>query len=90
MPFVLLPISQARIVSAAVTIALLVLLGFGRAQIAGRSVARTIVETVAIGVAAALAGVAIGVLINRAFGGREGGPSFKHPTCSRRWDNHLA
>jgi VIT1/CCC1 family predicted Fe2+/Mn2+ transporter len=69
MPFVLLPISQARIVSAAVTIALLVLLGFGRAQIAGRSVARTVVETVSVGVAAALAGVAIGVLINRAFGG---------------------
>jgi VIT1/CCC1 family predicted Fe2+/Mn2+ transporter len=69
LPFVLLPISQARIVSAAVTIALLVVLGFGRARIAGRSVARTIVETVSVGVAAALAGVAIGVLINRAFGG---------------------
>jgi VIT1/CCC1 family predicted Fe2+/Mn2+ transporter len=69
LPFVLLPISQARYVSAAVTIALLVGLGFGRARIAGRSVARTVAETVSIGVAAALAGVAIGVLINHASGG---------------------
>jgi VIT1/CCC1 family predicted Fe2+/Mn2+ transporter len=64
LPFVFLPIFQARIVSGAVTTALLVALGIGRAQIAKRNTVRTIVETVSIGVAAALAGVAIGVLIN--------------------------
>jgi len=67
LPFVLLPISQARLVSATVTIALLVGLGIGRARIAKRSVARTVAETVAIGIAAALAGVAIGVLVERGF-----------------------
>ena len=69
LPFALLPIAQARIVSAVITIALLVVLGFGRARIGGRSIARTVLETVSIGVAAALAGVAIGVLIDRNFGG---------------------
>jgi VIT1/CCC1 family predicted Fe2+/Mn2+ transporter len=64
LPFVFLPVPQARIVSAAVTTALLVALGIGRAQIAKRNAVRTVVETVSIGVAAALAGVAIGVLIN--------------------------
>jgi VIT1/CCC1 family predicted Fe2+/Mn2+ transporter len=64
LPFVFLPVPQARIVSAAVTTALLVALGIGRAQIAKRNTVRTIVETVSIGVAAALAGLAIGVLIN--------------------------
>jgi VIT1/CCC1 family predicted Fe2+/Mn2+ transporter len=64
LPFVFLPVPQARIVSAAVTTALLVALGIGRAQIAKRNTVRTVVETVSIGVAAALAGVAIGVLIN--------------------------
>jgi VIT1/CCC1 family predicted Fe2+/Mn2+ transporter len=64
LPFVFLPVPQARIVSGVVTAALLVALGIGRAQIAKRNTVRTIVETVSIGVAAALAGVAIGVLIN--------------------------
>jgi VIT1/CCC1 family predicted Fe2+/Mn2+ transporter len=64
LPFVFLPVPQARIVSGAVTTALLVALGIGRAQIAKRNAVRTVVETVSIGVAAALAGVAIGVLIN--------------------------
>ena len=68
LPFVLLPIPQARLVSAAVTIALLVGLGVGRARIAKRSVARMVTETVAIGIAAALAGVAIGTLVERGFG----------------------
>lgn len=67
LPFVFLAVPQARIVSAAVTIALLTGLGIGRGRIAGHNVFRTVVETVAIGVAAALAGVAIGVLINRTF-----------------------
>jgi vacuolar iron transporter family protein len=67
-PFFLLPIAQARIVSAAITTALLVALGVGRALIGKRSIARTIAETVSMGIAAALAGVAIGVLIDRSFG----------------------
>jgi VIT1/CCC1 family predicted Fe2+/Mn2+ transporter len=67
LPFVWLPVPQARIVSAAVTLLLLVGLGIGRARIAKRNVVRTVVETVAIGIAAALAGVLIGVLVNRGF-----------------------
>jgi VIT1/CCC1 family predicted Fe2+/Mn2+ transporter len=69
LPFFLLPIAQARIVSAIVTTGLLVLLGVGRAKIAKRSVVRTVIETVSIGVAAALAGVAIGMLIAHVSGG---------------------
>jgi vacuolar iron transporter family protein len=69
LPFVFLAVSQARIVSAVVTIALLVALGVGRGRIGGRAVARTILETVSVGIAAALAGVAISVLISRAFTG---------------------
>jgi VIT1/CCC1 family predicted Fe2+/Mn2+ transporter len=69
LPFVLLPIPQARIVSATVTTALLIALGVGRARIAKRSTIRTVVETVSIGVAAALAGVAISVLLDRGFSG---------------------
>jgi vacuolar iron transporter family protein len=69
LPFVFLPIPEARSVSAAVTLALLAALGIGRARIAGRGTLRTVAETVSIGVAAALAGVIIGVLINRGFGG---------------------
>jgi vacuolar iron transporter family protein len=67
LPFVLLPVLEARIVSGAVTIALLIGLGMGRAQIASRNATRTVVETVSIGIAAALAGVAMGVLINHSF-----------------------
>jgi vacuolar iron transporter family protein len=68
-PFMLLPVANARIVSAAITIALLAGLGIGRALIGKRSILRTIIETVSMGVAAALAGVAIGMAFNRAFGG---------------------
>ncbi len=67
LPFVFLPIVQARIVSGVVTLALLVVLGVGRARVANRGIVRTVIETVSIGIAAALAGVAIGVLINRFF-----------------------
>ena len=67
LPFVFLPILQARIFSGAVTFALLVGLGIGRARIAKRSLIRTMAETVSIGVAAALAGVAISVLIDHLF-----------------------
>jgi vacuolar iron transporter family protein len=69
LPFVLLPIREGRIVSAIVTLALLVGLGIGRARIAKRNPIRTVLETVSIGLAAAMAGVAIGVLIDRAFNG---------------------
>ncbi len=68
-PFVLWPVPEARIVSAAVTLLLLVALGVGRAFVGEGRVLRTVAETVAIGVAAAMAGVAIGVAIARAFGG---------------------
>lgn len=69
LPFVFLPIPQARVISAIVTLALLVALGVGRARIAKRSIVRTVAETVSIGVAAALAGVLIGVIIDRGFSG---------------------
>jgi vacuolar iron transporter family protein len=67
LPFVFLPILQARVVSGAVTVALLIGLGIGRARIAKRNTIRTVLETVSIGVAAALAGVAIGVMVDRLF-----------------------
>ena len=69
LPFVFLPITTARVTSVAVTTALLILLGLGRARIAKGNTARIVTETVAIGIAAALAGVGIGVLIDRTFGG---------------------
>jgi vacuolar iron transporter family protein len=67
LPFVFLPVAQARILSGAVTTSLLVLLGIGRAQIAKQSTLRTVVETVSVGVAAALAGVGISLLISSGF-----------------------
>jgi VIT1/CCC1 family predicted Fe2+/Mn2+ transporter len=67
LPFVFLPVLEARFVSGAVTLALLMALGVGRAQIAKRSIVHTVAETVSIGVAAALAGVAIGVFVDRLF-----------------------
>jgi VIT1/CCC1 family predicted Fe2+/Mn2+ transporter len=67
LPFVFLPILQARIMSGAVTVALLIALGVGRAQIAKSNAMRTVLETVSIGIAAALAGVAISVLVDRLF-----------------------
>jgi vacuolar iron transporter family protein len=65
LPFVFLPIDRARIVSGIVTVALLVGLGIGRAQLGKRNVLRTVAKTVSLGVGAAAAGVAIGVLIDR-------------------------
>ncbi|MGB7102626.1 MAG: VIT1/CCC1 transporter family protein [Xanthobacteraceae bacterium] len=67
LPFVFVPIPQARIISGVVTIALLIALGIGRARIAKRGTVRTVAETVSIGIAAALAGVIIGVLIDHGF-----------------------
>ena len=68
-PFALWPVPEARIVSAALTLLLLVALGVGRALVGDGRILQKVVETVSIGVAAALAGVAIGVAIARAFGG---------------------
>ncbi len=69
LPFVFLAVVQARLVSAMVTLGLLMVLGFGRARIAKRGEFRTVVETVSIGIAAALAGVVISVVIDRWFTG---------------------
>ena len=67
LPFVFLAVAEARIVSGAVTLTLLVGLGIGRARIGNRSTLRTVAETVSIGIAAAMAGIAIGVLIDHLF-----------------------
>lgn len=68
-PFMLLPVPSARIVSGAITILLLVALGIGRGIIGKRALARTVLETVSVGIAAALAGVGIGLLFNSRYGG---------------------
>jgi VIT1/CCC1 family predicted Fe2+/Mn2+ transporter len=68
LPFVFLPVADARWVSLGITAVLLVLLGIGRARIGARALLRTVGETVAIGAAAALAGLAIGTAIDRSFG----------------------
>ncbi len=62
-PFALLPIASARIVSVIVTAALLILLGIGRGVVAERNLFVTVVETVGIASAAALAGFLISKLI---------------------------
>jgi VIT1/CCC1 family predicted Fe2+/Mn2+ transporter len=67
LPFVFLPIGQARVVSGIVTVTLLIVLGIGRAKLGKRSIVRTVAETVSMGVGAAIAGVAIGTLIDRWF-----------------------
>jgi vacuolar iron transporter family protein len=69
LPFVFLPVRDARIVSGVVTLLLLIGLGIGRARIAKRDTLRTVLETVSIGIAAALAGIGISVLVDRGFAG---------------------
>jgi VIT1/CCC1 family predicted Fe2+/Mn2+ transporter len=64
-PFALMPVPEARWVSTAITMLLLICLGIGRARVGNRPLARTVAQTVAIGVAAALAGVGIGLIIAR-------------------------
>lgn len=59
-PFALLPMEQARIVSLAVTALLLLALGIGRGLVAKRPVARTALETLSVATCAALAGIAMG------------------------------
>jgi VIT1/CCC1 family predicted Fe2+/Mn2+ transporter len=68
-PFMLMPVASARLVSAGITILLLIALGIGRGIIGKRSLVRTILETVGVGIAAALAGVGIGMLFNSHYGG---------------------
>ncbi len=63
-PFALMSVQQARWVSTAITMGLLVCLGIGRAKVGQQRLGRTVAETVAIGVAAALAGVGIGLVIS--------------------------
>ena len=63
LPFLFLPIDQARVVSLVVTTVLLVLLGIGRGLVAKRSVLTTTLETLVVAAAAAIAGVAIGHLV---------------------------
>jgi len=67
-PFGLMPVPQARVVSSVITMALLICLGVGRAVVGQTPPLRTVLETVAIGVAAALAGVGIGLILARTVG----------------------
>ena len=67
-PFALMPVPDARLVSGIVTLLLLVGLGIGRAQIGGQNILPTVIETVSIGIAAAVAGVVIGIAMARIFG----------------------
>jgi len=62
-PFVFLPLEQAKIACITGTAVLLFLLGIGRARIGKRPVFRTVVETMAIATAAGIAGVIFGLLI---------------------------
>ncbi len=62
-PFALLPIASARIVSVIVTAILLIILGIGRGIVGKRNVLITVVETVGIATAAALAGFLIAKLV---------------------------
>ncbi len=64
-PFIFLPIDEARVVSLVITTALLILLGIGRGIVAQRSMVVTTFQTLAIAAAAAIAGVAIGHLVGR-------------------------
>jgi vacuolar iron transporter family protein len=62
-PFALLVISDARLVSVLVTALLLVALGIGRGLIGQRSLMRTTLETLTVAAAAAAAGIIIGKII---------------------------
>src|SRR5262245_45895277 len=62
-PFALLAINEARLVSVLVTALLLVALGIGRGLIGRRSVIRTTLETLTVAASAAAAGIMIGKII---------------------------
>ena len=63
-PFAIFGPGTARVVSLAVTFALLVVLGVGRARIGRRQVLPTVAQTVGIAAAAAVAGLLAGKLIS--------------------------
>lgn len=64
LPFALLPMATARIVSLVVTTALLTALGIGRGVVAKRPLARATLETLIVAAAAAAAGVVVGRLFS--------------------------
>jgi VIT1/CCC1 family predicted Fe2+/Mn2+ transporter len=64
LPFALLPMESARMVSLILTTVLLVALGIGRGVVAKRSVVRTTIETLTVAASAALAGIAMGHLLS--------------------------
>jgi len=63
-PFIFLPLGQAKIVFIFGTFILLVLLGIGRAILGERPMLRTVLETVLIAAAAAIAGALVGLLVS--------------------------
>lgn len=63
-PFIFLPLEQAKIVFIFGTALLLVLLGIGRARLGERPMLRTVLETFVIAAAAAIAGALVGMLIS--------------------------
>lgn len=63
-PFAFLSLAPARVASLLMTLALLILLGIGRARIGHRRVLPTVAETIGIATAAAAAGVGVGKLIS--------------------------
>ena len=65
LPFALLPLGTARLVSLIITAVLLLLLGVGRGLVGHRNVVLTALETLAIASAAAVAGLLIGKLVTR-------------------------
>jgi VIT1/CCC1 family predicted Fe2+/Mn2+ transporter len=62
-PFALLPLETARVVSLVITTVLLICLGLGRARVARAGYLATTLQTLAIAAAAAAAGVLIGRLV---------------------------
>ena len=65
--FAFWPLVTARWISLLMTLALLFLLGFGRAKIGQRAIYPTVIQTVGIATFAAAGGVMIGQLISRGF-----------------------
>ena len=65
--FAFWPLATARWISLLMTLALLLLLGFGRAKIGQRAIYPTVIQTVGIASFAAAGGVIIGQLISRSF-----------------------
>lgn len=64
-PFVWLPVGEARWTSLVITLSLLALVGWCRATLGDRRVLPTVVETSLVAIVAAAAGVGIGLLVDR-------------------------